>query len=64
MANCETDFDFGETNSVEINPYHFEPVVHTSSANIRTETSSSDNESENGDVEEEHSSERVGNTDW
>ena len=64
MANCETDFDFGETNSVEIHPYQFEPVAQTSSANIRTETSNSDDVSENGDVEEEHSSERVGNTDW
>ena len=64
MANCESDFDFGETSSVEIHPYQFEPVVKTSSANIRTETSSSDDDSENGDVEEEHSSERVGNTDW
>ena len=52
MAKCETDFDFAETNSVEIHPYQFEPVVQTSSANIRTETLSSDDESENGDVKE------------
>ena len=64
MANCEADFGFGETTSVEIHPYQFEPVVQTSSANIWTETSSSDDDSENGDVEEEHSSERAGNTVW
>ena len=58
MLDFETDFNCAENNSLEIVPYQFEPLLKSSSANIITETSSSE------DVEEEHISEWVGNTDW
>ena len=63
MADFETDFDGTENNSLEIFPYQFEPLLQSNSANIITETSSSEDDLENGGAEEEHTSERVGNTD-
>ena len=62
MADFETDFDGAENNSLEIVPYQFEPLLQNSSANIVKETSSSEDDVENGGAEE-HTSERVGNTD-
>ena len=64
MLDFETDFNCAENNSLEIVPYQFEPLLKSSSANIITKTSSSEDDLENGGTEEEHISERIGNTDW
>ena len=56
MADSQTDFDYAENNSLEIVPYQFEPLVHNNYPNTITETSSSEDNLENGGTEEEHPS--------
>ncbi|XP_065057682.1 P2X purinoceptor 7-like [Rhopilema esculentum] len=64
MADSQTDFDYAENNSLEIVPYQFEPLVQNNYPNTITETSSSEDDLENGGTEEEHPSGRIGNTEW
>ena len=64
MADFETDFNCTENNSIESVPYQFEPLLQYNSANIITESSSSEDYLERGGAEEEHISELFGNTDW
>ena len=57
MTDMETNFDGTENNSLGIIPYQFKPLVQSSSGNIIGETASSEGESEDGGVEEQHASE-------
>ena len=57
MTDSQTDFDYAENNSLEIIPYQFDTIHNY--PNTITETSSSEDDLENGGTEEEHPSGRI-----
>ena len=51
MFDFETDFIGANNNTLEILPQQFEPLLQNSSATIITDTSSSEDDLENGGAE-------------